>query len=282
MGSLLPVVDHALINVAGQLDETEQIYQQLGFLLTPRGHHSLGSSNHLAVFGDNYLELLGYEAENAGKRPALWAYPPGLAGLVWKTQDADAIFDHLLQRDLADEPPASFYRPVTLSDGSQPQARFRTVRLAAPWVENGRSFFCQHLTPDLVWRPEWQQHANGARELTGFTIAAADPRAVAAVYGRLFDPQSIQADGEGGYWLQAGSTRVRFITYAQADARYGTVPRGEEGSARMVALELGVSSLAHTEHYFQQQGVVYRQPSSDQLLISADRAFNVALLFRAN
>ena len=40
----------------------------LGFQLTPMGKHSLGSANHLAVFGEDYLELLG--TDHAGRGAA--------------------------------------------------------------------------------------------------------------------------------------------------------------------------------------------------------------------
>lgn len=54
---LTPLLDHAVVNVAGRLDHAEQQFRRLGFQLTPRGHHSLGSSNHLAIFGENYTQL---------------------------------------------------------------------------------------------------------------------------------------------------------------------------------------------------------------------------------
>jgi hypothetical protein len=75
-------IDHVVINVAQNLDEAAEQYRRLGFTLTPRGHHSLGTSNHLAVFGTDYLELMGIESRNAGK--ALLPYPPGLMGLVFR------------------------------------------------------------------------------------------------------------------------------------------------------------------------------------------------------
>src|SRR5471032_958675 len=118
-------LDHAVINVAGLLDHAQQKFRRLGFQLTPRGHHSLGSRNHLAIFGENYLELLGYEAANEHSRKDLWLAPPGLTGLVWKTQNADAVFSHLQRQKIAGSPPAEFFRPVRLNDGSEPNARFR-------------------------------------------------------------------------------------------------------------------------------------------------------------
>ncbi len=282
MGALIPVVDHAVINVAGKLDEMQQLFTLLGFQLTPRGHHSLGSSNHLAIFGENYFELLGFEAGNADKRQDLWNAPLGLTGLVWKTTDADGVYRHLQSVGLAGDPPGSFSRPVELPDGSRPDARFRTVRLAAERVKNGRSFFCQHDTPELVWRSPWRQHPNGAVDISALVIAAADPAAAAGLYGTLFGREVIDADGQGGYRLQAGKTQVRFITPQRAAGLYGPVPAGENGTERMVALEFTVSSLSASADYFQRSGIQTSSPVPDTLLISADRAFNVALLFAAS
>ncbi|WP_413556113.1 VOC family protein [Brenneria sp. L3-3Z] len=281
MSSLSPVVDHVVINVAQHLDEARTQFQRLGFQLTPRGHHSLGSSNHLAIFKQNYLELLGYEPHKENNRMDLKDTPLGLAGLVWKTQDSDAVFQHLVATGLAGDPPASFYRPVELPDGSRPEARFRTVRLAAERVRNGRSFFCQHETPELVWRPEWQSHPNGVTDIIGFVIAADDPRAVADLYGRLFDPALIESDGEGGYRLPAGQTTVSFITPQRARALYGEVAVGENGTERMVALEFAVASPANSARYLQQQGIAPQARSPDSFLVTAQEGFDVALLFRA-
>ena len=75
MTSLIPVVDHVVINVADQLDEASALFRRLGFQLSERGHHSLGSSNHLAIFGENYLELLGYEPQRGNRREDLWLSP---------------------------------------------------------------------------------------------------------------------------------------------------------------------------------------------------------------
>src|SRR5438067_3322632 len=52
-------------------------------------------------------------------------------------------------------------------------ARFRLVQIEG--VSN--VFVCQHLTPELVWRSDWQRHANGAAELMGVALAATRPLA---------------------------------------------------------------------------------------------------------
>src|SRR5437763_1558325 len=71
------------------MDEAARVFTGLGFRLTPRGHHTLGSMNHLMMFATDYLELLGF-GEGGANRPELAPFPVGLNGLVFKTADADA------------------------------------------------------------------------------------------------------------------------------------------------------------------------------------------------
>jgi len=40
------------------LDAAAARFGELGFTLTPRGFHSIGSQNHLIMLGSTYIELL--------------------------------------------------------------------------------------------------------------------------------------------------------------------------------------------------------------------------------
>ncbi len=55
-------LDHTVINVRFDMDRAEGLFRNLGFFLTERGYHSLGSINHLMMFGTDYLELIGLPA----------------------------------------------------------------------------------------------------------------------------------------------------------------------------------------------------------------------------
>ncbi|MGY2966956.1 hypothetical protein ACVW2B_001915 [Ewingella americana] len=268
-----------MINVAGLLDHAQQQFRRLGFQLTPRGHHSLGSSNHLAIFGENYLELLGYEAANEHTRKDLWLAPLGLTGLVWKTQDASAVFQHLQQQNIAGSAPADFFRPVQLNDGSEPNARFRTVPLSAVRVANGRSFFCQHLTPELVWRTEWQRHPNGVSNITGFVIATNAPQETASVYAELFGESALSHGPQGEVEIKAGRATVRFITPERATALFGKIPEGENGTARMVALEFATASLDLVRQSLK-VGEIAFSDRPEGVVVRAEDALGVALSFR--
>ncbi|WP_038945806.1 VOC family protein, partial [Bradyrhizobium japonicum] len=50
-------IDHLVICVR-DLEQAALDWQRLGFNLTPTGVHPFGTSNRLAQFADNFLELL--------------------------------------------------------------------------------------------------------------------------------------------------------------------------------------------------------------------------------
>src|SRR4051812_34542043 len=126
-----PLLDHVVIDVRDRMDEAAWVFAALGFTLTPRGHHTLGSMNHLMMFGTDYLELLGFGAGGA-TRPELAPFPVGLNGLVFKTENADAVHAEAARAGLPILPVQSFSRPVDLASDLQEErrdARFRTTRL---------------------------------------------------------------------------------------------------------------------------------------------------------
>lgn len=273
-----PVLDHVVVNVKDQLDDASDIYRKLGFTLTARGHHSLGSSNHLAIFGENYLELLGFEHGKSGSRPDIVNAPPGLTGLAFKTDDSLALHEGISARGIAVEPPAEFFRPVHLPDGAH-DARFRTVRIGAELVRNGRTFFCHHFTPELVWRDEDRQHPNGVTDVVGFIVATPRPQQVADLYERLFGPSIVERVGDDHYRLPAGRANVEFVTPADAGRRYGAVATTQDGSERYVALDLRVRSLDALRKLLERNGVASVTSADGSVRVAAADAAGVALRF---
>jgi hypothetical protein len=273
---LHPVIDHVVINVMAQLNEAAETYQRLGFQLTERGHHTLGTSNNLAIFGTDYLELLGYEEGNAAKRPDVWQYPPGLSGLVFKPP-ADADFSAQLNAaGVPAEAPREFSRPVNVPGGAQ-DARFRTVNLIDA-LPNGRVFFCHHYTPDLVWRDEWRQHENGATDIIEFTIATADPARAAGLFVRLFGAGALQPV-DGGLVLATPKAQILLLTPDAVAARYGDAAAVQaDGSDRMVALGLRTASLDKTRAAL---GGLAVADAGGRIIVPARAACGLALIFKS-
>ena len=277
MTLLQPRIDHVVINVLAKLDEAADQYRRLGFVLTERGHHTLGTSNHLAIFGTNYLELLGFEAGNEHRRTELWQHPEGLTGLVFKPPAKPTFSDELNASGVAAEPAREFSRPVNLPGGPQ-DARFRTVNLIDA-VPNGRVFFCHHHTPELVWRDEWRGHANGVTNIVEFTIATSDPKRSAAVFARLFGAAALR-EAEGGLALTADDAEVLLLTPATVAQRYGNAaPVQADGSDRMVALGLRTKSLADASAALRAGDIAGVIEETGRLVVPATSAAGVALAF---
>ncbi len=279
-GSLPVILDHVVVNVLGDLDAAQAQYRKLGFNLTERGHHSLGSSNHLAIFGTDYLELLGYEPRNEIKRPDLWRHPAGLSGLVFKAPEPDALEADLRRRGVAIEPPAEFHRPVQLADGPR-DARFRVIRVAQELIDNGRAFFCHHYTPELVWRSEWQDHPNTVVGVAEFIIASSVPSRTAAVYDRMFGPDLLVPTA-GGVSFQAGTAKISVLDPAKIEQRFGAPPAlGPDGGDRMVGLVFKTKSLDAARNWLVQHDVPHTLEGADGICVPATAAAGVTLAFIA-
>jgi len=177
-------LDHLVVNVHYDLDRAQRIFEHLGFYLTARGFHSLGSINHLMTFDTDYLELVGLPTDSVKVRREILQSPQGLDGLVFKTKNASKTYHAIRAQGYALTDVQTFGRPVELA-GKVKDVKFKTTRLQPGQFEAGRLYYCQHLTPELVWRPEWQSHPNTSHAIAAILIVDPKPRAQANRYAAL-------------------------------------------------------------------------------------------------
>jgi hypothetical protein len=275
----VPAIDHVVVDVGDRMDEAARRYRALGFRLTERTRHSLGSSNHLAMFDPDYLELLD---PGGGARPELAGFPVGLNGLVFQLRDADALHEDQRARGVPVRPVQRFSRGVELPDGRRGEARFNVVRLEPRTVFDGRVYFCEHLTPELVWRPEWQDHPNGALGIARVAIAARDPSTVAAGFDRMFGTGAVaRSEGNGAaHVLRAGAVRVEIWPREALARELGAAMPDPAGRAdHMALLGLRVRSLRQAEEVLGANGVQGLRVESGRLLVPPGEAMNTALEF---
>lgn len=177
-------LDHVVLNTHDDIHRAHAQLQALGFTVTPRGHHTLGSVNHLVMFEGGYLELIGQPRDSAKVRQEILDSPLGLDGLVYAVEDVPACHDAWQALGLAVQSVQHFSRPVEV-DGVAIDARFSTVRLIPGQFAAGRVYACRHFTPELVWRPQWMTHANGVRGIASMVVLDGDPAAARQSYARL-------------------------------------------------------------------------------------------------
>jgi hypothetical protein len=279
MVSVLPVptLDHVVVNLRDRIDEGAEAYRRLGFTLTPRGYHTLGSMNHLAMFGTDYLELIAAKPDD-DSRPEIMAASSGLNGLVFASEDADATYQALRAVGVPIDPPQQFSRPVMVGDRML-DATFRTTRLPGGSVPAGRLYFCQHLTRHLVWRDEWRHHPNGAIGVARAVIAAEDPSRLGELFRRMFGTETVRQTDEGCSLL-LGLSRFDVVTPGALWEMFGHAAPDSRGRREyMAALTLRTLSLDAAELALERGGIKGVDRVGTSVLVPASEAFGVTLEF---
>jgi hypothetical protein len=277
-----PMLDHLVVDTRDRIAAGAEVYRTLGFTLTPLGRHSLGSANHLMIFAEDYLELLGTDVPGGALRADIASYPVGLNGLVFKTANAEALSPALVARGVPALPASGFHRPVDLPDGTQGEARFKTVRLDRAAAFDGRIYWCEHLTPQHVWRPEWQRHPNGAEAITRVLLSVRDPERQAAMLRRIFGEATVSLDTAGSARLVLGAVTVEVAPHAAVAAELGAAAPDPAGRGdHMALLALRVGDLAATTALLRANGIADVDASPGRLRVPAAAAMNTAIDFHA-
>src|SRR2546430_665688 len=247
--------------MVNDLDKAAENYKRLGFTVSPRGTHSahMGSGNYTIMFDPDYMELLGVLRPTEHNEPArafLEKNGEGIERIAFTAVDSARGAEEILARGYIPVGPTDFERPVTLPDGTESAARFRTFQWPTVEAPAGvRIFACQHKTRETVWIPELMKHANGARRLKQVLMVAPEPAKDAAHMSKLID-RDVRNESDGAIAVPSGGDRADFVflTKDQLGKRYpgvslaGLPERGgaalecvEDDHLQMVALARGLA-----------------------------------------
>jgi 4-hydroxyphenylpyruvate dioxygenase-like putative hemolysin len=270
-------IDHVVI-ATRDLDSAQDTFRRMGFTLTPRGHHTLGSENHCVMFGQNYLELLMVPQRLPGRE---YYYDfarigDGVAAIALKTENARGAFGELTAAALAPSEPVDFSRPVQFAAGEK-TASFRIAQLRLEQTPGGQVFLCQHFTRDVVWRPEYQTHANTATGLAALAIVSADVGATAAAYERLFDVKA-RAINEG-LLVETGDTPIVVVSEPALAKRLPGIWISARHQPCMAALFVRVADRDMAERALRAGGLHPTRMPDGAVAIGAAEAHGVAIIF---
>jgi catechol 2,3-dioxygenase-like lactoylglutathione lyase family enzyme len=274
-------IDHCMI-VVRDLDAAAARYRRLGFALTPRGVHSsyMGTGNHCIMFQQDYLELLGVLTAtdaNIARLKSLERDGEGLKELALAGPSADAAREAFAAAELDPLPAIEFSRPVELTTGTR-EAKFRVTRLPHNRLPGLNLFMCQHYTRNLVWLPQYQQHANGVRAVAGLVIAVADPPAAAAPYARLLGASVVKAAG-GGVKVGINQTKLRFVTPATLAEQFPNV-RFRSLPAFVAVLELITDDPEQAAAQLTREAVPHVRRADGAVEVPPEEACGVLIRFQ--
>ena len=274
-------IDHAIVGVR-KLEAARRQWAKLGFTITPRGRHKgWATANYCIMFETDYVELLGIVDPTGftNKLDRFLKIREGLMGLAFSTETAEAVSAALEAASIGYKGPADLSRLLELPEGEVEPA-FKLVYLngATPGVS---SFVCQHLTRDLVWRPEWTRHANGVTGIDSMTVVVRNTSTPRAGWRTFLGKDAVTEIGEQEFIAMVGQTELRFLTEAAAKAALPDLRRRKWRPPFLAGMALSVGDPAETVKALEAGGVKYARKDDETIAVSGSQANGVSLEFCA-
>jgi catechol 2,3-dioxygenase-like lactoylglutathione lyase family enzyme len=276
-------IDHVVVGVR-DLERARMAWTRLGFTLTPRGRHlGQGSANYCIMFARDYLELLGFvERDDYGERLAafLAAREGPMSVAFAPVGAAEEAAASLAARGLQPGEPRALGRQLELPEGTV-VPRFTLVSLPAAETPALDAFICGHLTPELLRRPEWLIHPNGAIGLRAIHVVAPETAPLLPAYDRLFGLHEVTTT-DAVASVRTGPHRLLFATPDDFETMHPGIDLAADFPVPgIAALELAVRSRDATADYLAQWQIPFDELPDGRLAVPAGAANGTILFFAA-
>ena len=176
-------LDH-VAHFVPDLDAAAAVWDMLGLMVTPVSVQQVagkpaGTSNRCVMLGEGYIELLAptLETPHAARVRSLMKRYDGVHLVCLGTPDAAAEHARLAAHGFEPEPVVRLERNLETGEA----VRFNVVYVAPGKMAEGRVQYCEHLTPQHVWRKGF---VNDIR-LRSVYVVADEPEEAAARWGRF-------------------------------------------------------------------------------------------------
>ncbi len=140
-------------------------------------------------------------------------------------------------------------------------------------------FVCGHLTPELVRRPEWLAHPNGALGVLSLYLIAEDTAALLPAYDRLFGLHEVTTT-DAVACVRVGSHRILFSTPDDFETMHPSAELDSDFTTPgIAAIELATADIARTADYLRRQQVGFVTLPDGRLAVPAREANGTMLFF---
>ncbi len=272
-------IDHVLLAVR-DLDAATHTFARLGFTASPRGvHEEWGTANRCLMLAKGYVELIAPIGDGPGARRVaahLDSWGEGLMGVALGSSDAQQSYQSLLRAGVKAGAPSPLSRRIEVADGEL-RPSFAVVDLAAETTPGLPVFLCQHLTPELLRRPAWLDHANGASSLMSVTVVIDHPEAAMPEYNRLFGPAASTPTDEM-VTVHSGRGLIYLVTADGFDLLHPELDLVLSDPPALVAMSIGVADLDRTAGWLDSNGIEVSRKGG-HLGIDAAEVFGIGLEF---
>ncbi|MGQ0545996.1 MAG: VOC family protein [Betaproteobacteria bacterium] len=171
-------LDH-LAHFVPDLDAAARLLEKLGLSSTPVSHHKIsgepaGTANRCVMLEHGYLEILcpTLDTPHAQRVRKLMSRYDGVHLACFGTPDAGFEHQRLAAHGFEPDPMVDLQRNLDTGE----LLRFRVVYVPPAKMPEGRVQYCEHLTPEHLWKGEY---VNPLR-LEEIYVVAGDPAETAA------------------------------------------------------------------------------------------------------
>lgn len=276
-------IDHPVI-AARDLDAARLTYEKLGFTIPPRGSHvEWGTGNLCIMFPDDYLELRGIiDASRFTMHldEHLDALGEGLMGVAFGTLNVEQSFAQAVDSGIATGDMRSLTRNFEHPEGwTQP-----SFKLFAPVADDivglMHVVIIEHLTPELIRRPEFLEHANGCVGVDSMAGTIYDIEGCAAKMRLLLGDRAVAVRDEGLYLQLPTAQHIELLLPDVYTKRYGEIAASPEPETpRLGAMTLRVDSLSKTRTVLEHNAVSHCEPQVGLLRVAGEDTCGVTLQF---
>ncbi len=280
-------LDH-IVHAVRDLDAAADFYRRAGFKVGARNRHPWGTHNHVVQFPGFFIEVLTVaEPEKLGddglsrhfgvpNREAI-ARGDGFSMLVLESTDSEADVADFAGHGIGVSDALPFSRAAKLPDGSSTTVGFSLVFARDPLSPRTGFFTCRQHNPAAFWKPDYQQHANGARGVLGAVLVADNPTDHHIFLGALTGVRDLHSSSIG---VTAKTPRgdVEIMEAVSFRDQFGTLPTLDGEGASLKGLRLTVSDIDATERVLKSGGVASHRHIG-RLVVPPEAAFGATLIF---
>ena len=241
-------IDHPVIAVA-DLEESRQTWERLGFTVPPRGSHiEWGTGNLCIMFPDDYLEMRGIldpERFTMHLDAHLDKFGEGLMGVAFRTDDVQQSYTDMLTNGIDTADPRRLTRNFEHPEGwTKP-----SFELSVPEANDIEGLMhvvvIQHLTPELIRRPEFLEHRNSTVGVNSMSGVIFDPVRIEEKMARLLGVDAVNATADRIRLTVATGQFLELMNRERYEDKFGSLSTPED-RPRLGAMQLRVSHINAT------------------------------------
>jgi catechol 2,3-dioxygenase-like lactoylglutathione lyase family enzyme len=276
-------LDHPVI-AARDLDAARVTWERLGFTIPPRGSHiEWGTGNLCIMFQDDYIEIRGIVdasrfTMNLDKH--LEQYGEGLMGVAFRTDDVQSSYREMVDHGMRVAEPRRLTRNFEHPEGwTQP-----SFELCVPEPDDIEGLMhvvvLQHLTPELIRRPDFLSHSNGCVGVNGMAGIINNAEQVAAKLALTLGDDSVQTNADGVHLVVPTGQQIDLLLPHAYQARFGDIGRESDSKTpRLGAMTLQVEKLSRTQDVLAGNSVAFDITDEGTIRVGPDYTCGLILDF---